>query len=159
VNHGLVTPRRYMHSTRAVALRRPPRSRVPKKMPPVPVVKLPTDVVPALDAATGLSFALREWSGSGPEELHIHHEDDEAWHVLAGALRFRFLDGEVDAPAGSTVFVPAGVAHTFAARTQETRYLIILTSRLLALIQSLDSNQSRAAREEIYRAHASEILG
>jgi hypothetical protein len=40
--------------------------------------------------ATGQSFAIREWHGSGPAALHVHHVDDEAWHVLEGTLRFRF---------------------------------------------------------------------
>jgi mannose-6-phosphate isomerase-like protein (cupin superfamily) len=111
-----------------------------------------------LEDATGKSFVLREWSGSGPAELHIHHEDDEAWHVLAGVVRFRFADSEVDVPTGSTVFVPAGVAHTFQARTPDTRYLVVLTERLLSLIETLSGGQGRELKSQIYRAHASEIL-
>jgi mannose-6-phosphate isomerase-like protein (cupin superfamily) len=111
-----------------------------------------------LEAATGKSFVLREWAGSGPAELHIHHEDDEAWHVLSGVLRFRFADSEVDATAGSTVFVPAGVAHTFEARTPDTRYLLVLTERLLSLIETLSGSQGRERKGEIYRAHASELV-
>jgi mannose-6-phosphate isomerase-like protein (cupin superfamily) len=64
-------------------------------------------------AALGLSFDIHEWSGSGPDYLHVHHSDDEAWHVLQGTLTFRFLDREVEAAAGSTVFVPAGVAPAY----------------------------------------------
>src|ERR1700730_15172115 len=59
-------------------------------------------------AADGVSFAIHEWKGSGPPQLHVHHEDDEAWHVLEGGLRFRFADQTIDVNAGSTVFVPAG---------------------------------------------------
>ena len=33
-------------------------------------------------AATRQSFALHAWSGSGPDYLHIHHADDEVWHIL-----------------------------------------------------------------------------
>jgi hypothetical protein len=73
-------------------------------------------------------------------------------------MRFRFAGREIDAPEGSTVFVPAGVAHTFVALTPETRYLIILTERLLSLIESLSSDQDRERKSEIYRAHASEIV-
>jgi mannose-6-phosphate isomerase-like protein (cupin superfamily) len=123
-----------------------------------PIMKLGGDAEPSLADATGHSFAIREWSGSGPAELHVHHSDDEAWHVLAGALRFRFAYGEVDARAGSTVFVPAGVAHTFIALTPETRYLLILTERLLSLIDSLSGEQARERKSEIYRAHASELV-
>ena len=30
-------------------------------------------------AAAGSSFEVHEWSGSGPNYLHRHHADDEAW--------------------------------------------------------------------------------
>ena len=71
--------------------------------------------------------------------LHaFHRSDDEAWHVLEGSLRFRFADREVDAPAGTTVFVPAGAAHTYR-ETEPSRYLIFLTPRLDRLIARLHS--------------------
>jgi mannose-6-phosphate isomerase-like protein (cupin superfamily) len=60
-----------------------------------------------------VSLVVREWTEPGPSYLHIHRADDEAWHVLEGSLRFRFIDGTVDAGAGTTVFVPAGLAHTY----------------------------------------------
>ncbi len=59
-------------------------------------------------AVDGTSFALHEWRGSGPPYLHLHHQDDEAWHVLEGNLRFRFVDRSVDVRAGSTVFRSGG---------------------------------------------------
>jgi quercetin dioxygenase-like cupin family protein len=50
--------------------------------------------------------------GDGPP-LHIHADEDEAWYVLEGELRFR-LDAEIaSAPAGSFVFVPRGTPHCF----------------------------------------------
>jgi hypothetical protein len=87
-------------------------------------------------AAVGSSLVVREWTESGPSYLHIHRSDDEAWHVLEGSLRFRFADREIDAPAGTTVFVPAGSAHTYWA-TERSRYLIFLTPRLDRLIARL----------------------
>jgi hypothetical protein len=87
-------------------------------------------------AAAGISLVVREWTDSGPSYLHIHRSDDEAWHVLEGSLRFRFPDREVDAPAGTTVFVPAGEAHTYRV-TAPSRYLIFLTPRLDRLIARL----------------------
>ena len=88
-------------------------------------------------AATGRSFDVHEWSGSGPDYLHVHYADDEAWHVLEGTLTFRFRDREVEAPAGTTVFVPAGVPHSYFEAHGPTRYLIILTPRLRELISAL----------------------
>ena len=88
-------------------------------------------------AATGRSFEVHEWSGSGPDYLHVHYADDEAWHVLEGTLTFRFVDRRIDAPAGTTVFVPAGVPHAYFEAAEPTRYLIMLTPRLSALVAAL----------------------
>jgi ethanolamine utilization protein EutQ (cupin superfamily) len=93
--------------------------------------------------ATGSSPVIREWTDPGPSYLHIHLSDDEAWHVLEGSLRFRFRDGEMDAPAGTTVFVPAGCAHTYAV-TAPARYLIFLTPRLDRLISRLRSRSDNS---------------
>jgi mannose-6-phosphate isomerase-like protein (cupin superfamily) len=108
-------------------------------------------------AADGQSFAIHEWRGSGPPYLHVHHEDDEAWHVLEGMLRFRFADRTVEAGPGSTVFVPAGVAHTYEA-FDEARYLVILTPRLRALIAALQAARDHSGDDEIFRRHSSEVL-
>src|SRR5918993_2055425 len=89
-------------------------------------------------AAAGRTLRVREWTDSGPSYLHIHRSDDEAWHVLEGALRFRLPDRGVDAPAGTTVFVPAGLPHTYRV-TEPSRYLIFLTPRLDSLIARLRS--------------------
>ncbi len=86
--------------------------------------------------ATGSSLVVHEWTLSGPSYLHVHWADDEAWHVLAGTLIFRLQDGEVEAPAGSTVFVPAGTPHTYRV-TPGSRYLIVLTPKLDRLITEL----------------------
>ncbi len=102
-------------------------------------------------SAVGENLVVREWTDSGPSYLHIHHSDDEAWYVLEGSLRFTFEYGEMEAPAGSTVFVPAGVAHTYRI-TQPSRYLIFLTPRLDRLIGRLrelsDRTQLRSTLAE-----------
>ena len=51
-------------------------------------------------------------AGEGPP-LHVHADEDEAWYVLEGDLRFR-LGAELQrAPAGTFVFVPRGTPHCF----------------------------------------------
>ncbi|HXQ33440.1 MAG TPA: cupin domain-containing protein [Anaerolineales bacterium] len=108
-------------------------------------------------AVTGQSFDIYEWSGSGPDYLHVHYADDEAWHVLEGTLTFRFADKQVEAPAGTTVFVPAGVPHSYFDAEGTARYLIIITSRLRALISALHA-APRTEHGEIMRRFDSEIL-
>lgn len=119
--------------------------------PPTPSISGPERI-----AADGASLSVHEWRGSGPPWLHVHHADDEAWHVLEGTLTFRFADRTVEAAAGSTVFVPAGAAHTYAA-SGDARYLMILTPRLRALIAELQ-NSPPAEHAGIMRRHDSEIL-
>jgi uncharacterized protein YjlB len=107
--------------------------------------------------AVGDSFSIHEWSGSGPPHQHVHHADDEAWHVLEGTLRFTFGEEDAEAGAGSTVFVPAGVPHTYEA-IGEARYLIVLTPRLRLLIAELQAAPP-ARHAEIYRKYDSELIG
>jgi uncharacterized cupin superfamily protein len=109
-------------------------------LPSGPIVAAPGS---AAIAAIGSSLVVREWTDSGPSYMHVHRSDDEAWHVLAGSLRFRFPDREVDAPAGTTVFVPAGVPHTYRV-TEPSRYLMFLTPRLDRLIAKLHTLSDRS---------------
>ena len=65
--------------------------------------------------------------GSGPP-LHRHNDADELIYVLEGELRVR-LDAELrDAPPGSFVFIPKGLAHTWQnAGKSPARLLGVLT--------------------------------
>ena len=108
-------------------------------------------------AAMGQSFDIHKWSGSGPAYLHVHHSDDEAWHILEGVLTFRFIDKQVEAPAGTTVFVPAGVPHAYYEANGPTRYLIILPPRLRDLIAALHGTPLEQ-HNAIMRRFYSEVL-
>src|SRR5450432_2926906 len=108
-------------------------------------------------SAAGKSFEIHEWRGSGPATLHVHYSDDEAWHVLEGELTFRYADRTETVRAGSTVFVQAGVAHTYTAEA-DARYLIILTPRLSALIAALHEDRHPGRQHEAYRRFDSELL-
>jgi quercetin dioxygenase-like cupin family protein len=48
--------------------------------------------------------------GEGPP-LHIHRDEDELIYTLEGA--FKIADELIDAPAGSCVFIPRGIPHTW----------------------------------------------
>lgn len=50
--------------------------------------------------------------GEGPP-LHLHEDADEIWYALEGSFRVRLAEGTSDAPAGTFVFIPRGVAHTW----------------------------------------------
>jgi mannose-6-phosphate isomerase-like protein (cupin superfamily) len=124
---------------------------------PEPILTVPAEgtTSPRFNAV-GRSFSIHEWRGSGPPRLHVHYADDEAWHVLEGTLHFRFADNEVDVPAGGSVFVPAGVPHTYEAIS--ARYLIVLSPRLSALIGELQRTPDPETHDAIYRKYESELL-
>ena len=50
--------------------------------------------------------------GEGPP-LHVHTREEETIYVLEGDLRIKLGDELRATPAGSFVFIPRGVAHTF----------------------------------------------
>src|SRR5579863_10251032 len=72
------------------------------------------------------AFVIAEWRDAGgpssPPRLiappHVHHRDDEAWYVLEGALRVQVGSDEVEAGAGSGVFVPRGTPTPIGIRGQ-----------------------------------------
>lgn len=131
-------------------------------MAPQPVIIPPQPAGAPGAAVRGTALVIQNWPAGGEAHevapLHVHRADDEAWHVISGALRFRFADDVITAGAGSTVLVPAGVAHTFGnAGPEPARYLLILPARLDELISKLHE-AGAAEHPAIYRRHASELL-
>ena len=110
----------------------------------------------ATASAIGNSFIIHEWQGSGPPYMHVHYEDDEAWHILEGKLSFIFPEGKLEAVRGRTVFVPAGLPHSYSAY-EGSRYLMILTPRLDQLISELHRTPLQE-HAELMKKYKSEIL-
>ena len=108
-------------------------------------------------SVSGNSFSIHEWRGSGPATLHVHRSDDEAWHVLEGDLTFGYADRTENVGPGTTVFVPAGMPHTYTAGAG-ARYLIVLTPRIAALISALQADRDPVHQRDIYRRFDSELL-
>jgi mannose-6-phosphate isomerase-like protein (cupin superfamily) len=131
-------------------------------MAPAPVIISPQAADGAGQAVKGTTLVIGDWPAEGTQRevapLHVHHADDEGWHVISGALRFRFGNRELIARAGSTVLVPAGVPHTFGnAGPEPSRFIIILSTRLDELISQLHASDP-AGHPEIYRRYQSELL-
>jgi quercetin dioxygenase-like cupin family protein len=57
--------------------------------------------------------------------LHVHHREDEWFYVMEGELTL-WVGGEViAAPAGSFVYGPRGIPHTFTVSSEEARFLLV----------------------------------
>jgi uncharacterized cupin superfamily protein len=114
-------------------------------------------------------FVIAEWRDAGappgPPRLiappHLHFHDDEAWYVLEGRLMVRVGDEEVEARAGSAVFVPRGTRHTYwNPDSAPVRYLLVMTARIYSLIQAIHQLKDRStpALQELFKKHDSELL-
>lgn len=86
--------------------------------------------------------------------MHVHYDDDEAWHILEGTMTFKLPSGEVEVGPGHTMHIPAGTPHTFYEAHGPTRYLMILTPRMDELISELHRTplDQHAAVMEKYRS-------
>ncbi|KNG94424.1 cupin domain-containing protein [Pseudaestuariivita atlantica] len=64
---------------------------------------------------------------SGPP-LHMHHDADETFFVLTGAMDWVCGDRSGRAEAGEAVFIPRGTDHTFRVTADgPSRHLVMLT--------------------------------
>ena len=115
------------------------------------------------------AFVIAEWRDPGgppgPPRLialpHLHRNDDEAWYVLEGALRVQVGKEEIEAHAGSAVFVPRGTPHTYwNPGPNPVRYLLVMTSNIYRLIQEIHGMKERtpAALRGVFRKYDSELL-
>ena len=98
------------------------------------------------------SLAVVELATDRGETTPLHvHEEPEALHVLAGALRVFVGADTVLLRAGETFLAPAGVAHVHRADADRTSYLVASFVRFVDLYESFLAATARTAppgREE-----------
>ena len=63
--------------------------------------------------------------GSG-SPLHVHHREDEWFYVIEGELTFWVAGEVIQAPAGSFVYGPRDIPHTFVVSSDQARYLLVV---------------------------------
>jgi quercetin dioxygenase-like cupin family protein len=62
--------------------------------------------------------------GSG-SPLHVHHREDEWFYVIEGELTLWVGGQVINAPAGSFVYGPRDIPHTFTVSSETARYLLV----------------------------------
>ena len=97
--------------------------------------------------------------------MHIHHDAAEAFYVLEGEYRIFIGDDAWTCPAGSFIFIPAGVVHGFRVGARPSRKLNLYTPAAMVgyfdelsaeLASGLDDPDRIAA---IAGRHAMEVVG
>ena len=102
--------------------------------------------------------------GFGPP-LHIHHDAAEAFYVLEGEYVMFLGEREVVCPAGSFIFVPAGMPHGFRVGAVASRKLnfyfpaamVGYFDELSAAVSAGDVEDERL--DEIAQRHSMEVVG
>jgi quercetin dioxygenase-like cupin family protein len=76
---------------------------------------------------TGGAFALAERRarrGDMPP-LHVHHRDDETFHLLDGEVTLHVGEQTIALTEGQTALAPRGVPHTYRVESETARWLVI----------------------------------
>ena len=115
---------------------------------------------------TGDAFTLLEADeppGFGPP-MHIHREAAEAFYVVAGEYVIFVGDDEFVCPAGSFIYIPAGVRHGFRVGSVQSRKLNLYTpAAMVGYFDELSDAIARGASDEDVAAiagrHAMDIIG
>jgi mannose-6-phosphate isomerase-like protein (cupin superfamily) len=116
------------------------------------------------------AFVIAEWQDPGgppgpPRFIappHLHCRDDEAWYVVEGTLRVRVGEQDVEAQAGSAVFVPRGTPHNYWNPGRgPLRYLLVMTSNICRLIQEIHAMPERSPSNfrTVSANYDSELIG
>ena len=87
-----------------------------------------TLVAPLVSSESGADglFVLANLAPRGDSPpLHVHHSEDEVFHVQEGALRVRVGDDEVALEGGDTLLAPKGVPHTYVVESERARWLAV----------------------------------
>ena len=97
--------------------------------------------------------------------LHIHHDAAEAFYVLEGEYLMFLDDREEVCPAGSFIFIPAGMRHGFRVGAAPSRKLnFYFPAAMIGYFDDLSDAILRADVDEslladIARRHSMEVVG
>src|SRR5436190_10388630 len=102
--------------------------------------------------------------GFGPP-LHIHHDAAEAFYVLEGEYVMFLDDRDVTCPAGSFIFIPAGMRHGFRVGAAPSRKLnFYFPAAMIGYFDDLSAairggEVEESLLDDIARRHSMEVVG
>lgn len=111
----------------------------------------------ASEGETAEAFSLLEAEEPphfGPP-MHIHHDAAEAFYVISGEYVIFIEDDEFACPAGSFIYIPAGVPHGFRVGPMPSRKLNIYAPA--AMVGYFDELSAAIARDEMDADSLAEI--
>lgn len=116
---------------------------------------------------TGGAFALIETeesvAGGGPP-LHVHRDAAESFYVVEGEYLMHLDGRDFACPAGSFIYVPRGLPHTFKVTTAGSRKLNLYTPAAMEgyfddLAEALNRGVDEDGLGKIAARYAMDVLG
>jgi mannose-6-phosphate isomerase-like protein (cupin superfamily) len=90
---------------------------------------LVTFPVPVESSSTGRVSVLESLAPRGDSPpLHVHHDEDEVFHILDGELTLVVGGETVHLGTGATALAPRGVPHTYRVDSEQARWLVVTTA-------------------------------
>jgi len=90
------------------------------------------------DNSDGISVLVHHTPKDDAPPLHIHHDEDEIFHVLEGEIRFQVGGVLRTVGAGDTMLAPRGVAHGYRVISAGgARYITITRGGFEAMVRSV----------------------
>lgn len=81
----------------------------------------------AAAGSDGISIIEHRMPYGESPPLHVHRNEDEVFHLLAGKMRFRVDGKELVASAGQTILAPKGLPHSFRVESAEGAHVLTIT--------------------------------
>lgn len=101
------------------------------------------------DNAEGISVVEHTLPhGFGPP-LHVHHDEDEIFHIMAGELKFRCGDRTSIGVVGDVICLPRGVPHGFRVMSSDgARVLTVTRGRFETMLRAASRPADHAGMPE-----------
>ena len=111
--------------------------------------------IAAKDTGGQMSMFYGEYRRKQGPPLH-QHDLDETFYVTEGEFIFQLGDKKVKAIAGSTIFIPRMLPHTFLVMSEigKTLFMVSPSGNVEALFAKYDSYQTFPPVEEVMRVSA-----
>ncbi len=116
---------------------------------------------------TGGDLAIFEQTSRSPGRgtpLHVHHAQDEVFHVLEGAYYFRVGDETHELTAGDVIFLPRKVPHAWTQRSERGRMEVTVQpaghlERFFVTLAALDHAPDAREVAGIFAANGMRVVG
>ncbi len=103
-------------------------------------------------AQTNGTFELLEIEGLGGPPPHVHQDHDECFYIIQGSYIFTLGAEEVEASAGSIVFVPRGARHAFRHGEGARALVFVLPANLEGFFRELGEGLAAGRSEADLRS-------